>query len=185
MHLSFTQIKHLAVSQYSNYGRFDIKAGTDIDSLFFYSVPTSFFVLDERIPKVLRDLFAEAEGCLKSNFLTGASVCARKIVYEMADIENAEGNDYESRIKSLKKTRTNIDPVYFDTLVTIQEVTSDKVHEQSYDGWNSNHLQLILATLITILGEMYVAPKIKQEKRESIIKLKSELISGNKPVEGS
>lgn len=69
--------------------------GAILDDAMFYSVPTSFFVLDERVPHVLRDLLTEAEGCLKSNFLTGASACARKIVYELAQIENATGDSKE------------------------------------------------------------------------------------------
>ena len=57
-----------------------------LDADFFYSVPTSFFVMDERVPRVLRELLTESEGCLKSNFLTGASACARKVVYELAKL---------------------------------------------------------------------------------------------------
>jgi len=64
-----------------------------LDDVFFYSVPTSFFVLDDRIPKLLRGLLTEAEGSLKGNFLTGASACARKIVYELAQLEGAEEED--------------------------------------------------------------------------------------------
>ena len=88
----------------------------------------------------------EAEGCLKSNFLTGASACARKMVYELAIIEGAEGDNYEDRIKSLKGKRTDVEEDYFDTLLTIQQVTSTKVHEKSYDGWESKHLRLMLST---------------------------------------
>ncbi len=36
------------------------------------------------------------------NFLTGASSCARKAIYELLVIERAEGADYETRRKSLK-----------------------------------------------------------------------------------
>ena len=180
MHLTFEEIEvdHY-ISNSSGY-RFVIEEGEDLDSKFFYSVPTSFFVLDERIPKVLRELITEAEGCLKSNFLTGASACARKAVYELARIEGAEGTDYESRLKSLKARRPDVEPEYFDTLLTIQQVTSAKVHESSYDGWHSSHLRVILSTLAEIFTAMYVIPKVREEKRASILELKKEVLRPSK-----
>ncbi len=75
---------------------------TSLHPKVFYSVPTSFFVMDARIPGIVRELITEAEGCLKMDFLTGASSCARKAIYELLVIERAEGADYETRIKSLK-----------------------------------------------------------------------------------
>src|SRR5437867_3635663 len=62
MHLSFSD---LSPEREPNRFRSDL----DLDSQIFYSVPTSFFVLDTRINQVLRDLITEAEGCLKMNFL--------------------------------------------------------------------------------------------------------------------
>ena len=94
--------------------------GRELDSYFFYSVPTSFFVLDQRIPVVLRELITEAEGCLKSNFLTGASACARKLVYEFASLQNATGTDYEGRLKSLRTKLPEGAKEYVDALLTIQ-----------------------------------------------------------------
>lgn len=175
MHLSFEEIT-VKSTRYSNEYRFDIAKGEELDIKFFYSVPTSFFSLDKRLPKILRELITEAEGCLKSNFLTGASACARKIVYELAILEKAEGTNYDERIKSLKKIRSDIEEVYFDTLLTIQQITSDKVHEQSYDGWQAKHLRLILSTLVELLNIIYVIPEIRNEKRESILSLKKEIL---------
>lgn len=174
MHLSFENIdiRNYAGHRY----RFIIDEGEEIDDKFFYSVPTSFFALDDRIPKVLRELITEAEGCLKSNYLTGASACTRKIIYELAIIEGAEGDNYEDRIKSLKVKRTDVEGDYFDTLLTIQQVTSDKVHEDSYDGWEAKHLKLILSTVNEILGMMYIIPAIRLEKRQAILDLKKDLI---------
>jgi hypothetical protein len=79
MHLSYSDIPLLGIGRtpYRKW-RFNVNDTVDIDSLLFYSVPTSFFALDINIPLILRKLFTEAEGCLKSNFLTGASVCVRK-----------------------------------------------------------------------------------------------------------
>ena len=141
MHLTFKldMLKNSTNSWFHFGILLDFDEGVILDDAMFYSVPTSFFVLDERVPRVLRNLLTEAEGCLKSNFLTGASACARKIVYELAQIENATGDSYEDRIKSLKSVHSEVEPTYFDTLLTIQQVTSmkTKVHENSYDGWEA------------------------------------------------
>jgi len=176
MHLSFEDVPLNRLQSYSHpMYRFDIEDNEDLDSKFFYSVPTSFFALDRRIPKVLRLLFIEAEGCLKSNYLTGASVCVRKIIYELAILEKATGENYDARIKSLKEKRTDVEPEYFDTLLTIQQLTSDKVHENSYDGWDSSHLKLLLSTLGEVLTLMYVIPEIRKEKRKAILELHQNL----------
>jgi hypothetical protein len=177
MHLSFSE---LSIEYIGNSGRRRLKYddNTELDELFFYSVPTSFFTLDEHIPKILRELFSEAEGCLKSNYLTGASACVRKLIYELAVLEEAEGENYDEKLKSLKK-KTEIDPLYFDTLLTIQQVTSAKVHEQSLDGWKSQHIRLMLSTLSEILKELYVLPKIKEQNRHNILDLKERLLGKN------
>ena len=163
--------------------------GIDIDSAIFYSQPTSFFAMDENIPKVIRELITEAEGCLKMNFLTGASACARKAIYELLVKEeiafkNEQGKDisYADRIKALKEKHPGIDPTYFDHLGAIQEMTSDKVHEQSWDEWDSENLKLILETLKTVLHEMYVEPA-KRKARSTEIQQLREKASGKVSVE--
>ncbi|MBA2501898.1 MAG: hypothetical protein H0V27_03375 [Pyrinomonadaceae bacterium] len=181
MHLSYEEVEliYQGTTGGNAYWLFDSRYNDlGIDSLFFYSVPTSFFVMDNRIPRVLRELVTEAEGCLKSNFLTGASACARKVVYELGVIQRATGDNYEERIKSLKAINSNIDPAFFDTLLTIQQVTSTKVHEESYDGWESKHLRLILSSLTEVLGEIFVVPAVREEKRKAILILKDEILGG-------
>ncbi|MGN6517598.1 MAG: hypothetical protein ACTHLR_17360 [Rhizomicrobium sp.] len=189
MHLSFEPIHVRSWTQTNsgNWTRFagigDEEPPCDYDAAFFYSVPTSFFVLDNRVPKILRELLTEAEGSLKSNFLTGASACARKMIYELGVLSKAEGDNYEDRIKSLKGVHQEVDPSYFDTLLTIQQMTSTKVHEGSYDGWEAKHLRVILASLREILHEIYVVPAQKSDRRKAILELKEELIPSGKVKE--
>lgn len=181
MHLSFDKINITHIGQIggANHWRFSLDGDVNVvdylNSVFFYSVPTSFFVLDERVPKILRELLTEAEGCLKSNFLTGASACARKLVYELAILHEAEGEAYDERIKNLKAKFPNVEPTFFDTLLTIQQVTSSKVHEQSYDGWSAKHLKIVLAALSEVLHEIYVVPALREDRRKSILALKGEV----------
>jgi hypothetical protein len=179
MHLTFAEVETQYIGNVRNEPtfRFEIDDGDCVlDETFFYSVPTSFFALDDRIPRVLRQLLTEAEGCLKSNFLTGASACARKLVYELGVLHKATGENYEDRIKSLKDLHPEVDPTFFDTLLTVQQVTSTKVHENAYDGWESRHLRLILLALSDVLHEMYVVPALRADRRAAVLALKQKLV---------
>jgi len=181
MHLTFEELRtyDVEVNGRTRY-RFNFAKGIDegavLDDAMFYSVPTSFFVLDERVPEVLRELLTEAEGCQKTNFLTGASACARKIVYELARLSSADGDNYEDRIKALKVKHPEVDPAFFDTLLTIQQATSTKVHENAYDGWESRHLRIILAALHEVMHEIYVVPALRADRRKAVLSLKDELM---------
>jgi len=151
--------------------RLGIALGID-PLLSFYSVPTSFFVMDERIPRVIRELITEAEGSLKMNFLTGASACTRKAIYELLVHEKAEGDDYQEKIKSLKGKHPGVDDTAYDVLAHIQDMTSDKVHEQSWPKWDSANLRLIIETLRMVLHEIYVVPAERAERAEKIRQLR-------------
>ena len=76
MHLTYENVRNPADSG-------SLSPTLDLDAAFFYSVPTSFFTIDTRVPKIIRELITEAEGCVKMNFLTGASACCRKAIYEL------------------------------------------------------------------------------------------------------
>ncbi len=169
MHLSYERIAREIYSPIENRLEFD---DIDIDSKIFYSVPTSFFVIDSRIARIIRELIMEAEGCLKMNFLTGASACMRKAIYELTVKEKADGKDYESKIKFLKSKYKSVDPALFDVLAIIKDMTSDKIHEQSWDEWDSSNLKLIIETLKTILYEIYVLPRQKEERLKEIQQLR-------------
>jgi len=152
----------------------------DIDAKMFYSVPTSFFVTDSRIPSIIRELISEAEGCLKMNYLTGASACTRKAIYELLVCEKVQEGAYEDRIKSLKKKYPDTDPNLFDILAHIQEMTSDKVHEQSWDKWDSANLKLIIETIKAVLYDIYVLPRIREERSLQIQRLQENMTKDKK-----
>lgn len=171
LHLSFEEIGSL-----NDLAKFD----AELDSVIFYSHPTSFFVLDARIPKVVREHMSEAEGCLKMNFLTGASACARKAIYELllANGVAESGEHYEERIKALKKKHPSVDPTLIDTLAMIQGLTSDKVHEGSWERWDADHLKLVLETLRAILVDMYVVPAERMDRAKKVAELSSAVKKG-------
>lgn len=162
MHLTFQDLQH------SGYTVAHLSDSIDLDSQFFYSVPTSFFVVDSRIPKIIRELITEAEGCIKMNYLTGASACCRKAIYELTVKEEAEGQDYEARIKFLKDKFQSVDSDLFDILCHIKDMTSDKIHEQSWDKWDAKHLTMFLQTLKAILHDIYVVPDEKKSRSQNV-----------------
>lgn len=170
MHLSYYDI-----ISHNQYVKDSLRSDLNLDFHIFYSVPTSFFVMDDRIPRILRELITEAEGCLKMNFLTGASACMRKAIYELLILEEAQGADYETRIKSLKQKHRGSDPQLFDILSHIQEMTSDKIHEQSWDKWDSQYLRLIIETLKTVLHDIHVLPAIQKERSLEIQRLREQV----------
>ena len=55
-------------------------------------------------------------------------------------------------------------------------MTSSKVHESSYDGWEAKHLRIILASLSEVLHEIYVVPALREDRRKVILALKGELV---------
>ncbi len=109
------------------------------------------------------------------NFLTGASACMRKAIYELTVREKAEGKDYESKIKFLKSKYQSVDSALFDVLAAIKDMTSDKIHEQSWDKWDSDNLKLIIETLKAILYEIYVLPKQKEERLKAVKQLREKI----------
>ena len=149
----------------------------DIDERIFYSVPTSFFTIDIRVPSIIRECISEAEGCLKMNYLTGASACMRKAIYELCIIEKAKGEHYEDKIKSLKMKNPQSDPELYYILAHIQNMASDKIHEQSWDKWDSKYLKLIIETLKTVLFEIYVLPEERKNRSNIIKKLRESVFT--------
>jgi hypothetical protein len=169
MHLTFLDLEDRRFT----YDKF--REDIDLDTAFFYSVPTSFFVIDRRIPRKLRELITEAEGCTKMNFLTGASACTRKAIYEMLSLEGMTGTDYSAKIKALAEKYPNVDQELFEILGHIKDMTSEKVHEQSWEAWDSRYLHFFLESLKTILHEIYIVPDEKKARLESVRSLREDI----------
>ncbi len=178
MHLTFN-----AIGGKDRFGQLGFSGKVELDKAFFYSVPTSFFVIDSRVPRVLRELITEAEGCAKMNYLTGASACTRKAIYEFLALNSAEGLHYDDKIASVRAKFPSVDTELFEILGHIKDMTSDQVHEQSWPSWDSNHLYLNLGALKTVLHEIYVVPDDKKSRLLAVRALRDELASaGNAEV---
>jgi hypothetical protein len=154
--------------------------GLDIDATLFFSQPTSYFVLDSRIPEKVRELIYEAENSRKSNYLVGASACLRKAIYELLEheksiVKNPKTGyaDYQASIKSLKEKFTNVASELFDALGHTQEMVSDNVHEGSWEAWDSPKLRFIIELTKATLHEMYVVPEERKERLGLLGQMKS------------
>lgn len=169
MHLTFDNL------QISGYPYSKFRDDIELDQAFFYSVPTSFFVVDSRIPKIIRELVTEAEGCAKMNYLTGASACTRKAIYELLALQSSQGANYDDKIKDLASKHPSIDTELFEILGHIKDMTSDHVHEQSWIPWDSKHLHLFLETFKAVLHEIYVVPDEKKSRADSVRALREQL----------
>lgn len=144
-----------------------LKAVCD-DNTIILNIPSSFFTIDERISRKLRDLIEEAEKCIKNNCLTGASACIRKAIYEFLIKEEAIGESYEDKMKSLKGKYKLLDDDYIDMLVGIQGIMCDQVHEQSiHEKFSSQEAKAYIEVLKEIFNQVYVVPeKLKKQKNK-------------------
>ena len=152
----------------------------DLDSYFFLHQPTSFFTLDERIPRVIRDLITEADGCRKMNFLVGASGALRKAIYKFlknkkahkAKNEKGELLSYKGQVQWLKNKHPLVASEYFDALVNIQGMTSEELHEdKDWKPWSQKEFDFLVATIKAALHEIYVVPEERKGMLARVLKL--------------
>lgn len=151
----------------------------ELDDLFFYHQPTTFFTLDNRINEKVRTLVAEAEGCAKMNYLVGASGCLRKAIYELLELEQVPKTDkdgkevdYGERVKVLKSKYPTVPPEYFDALANIQGMTSEQLHEGDWKPWTQNEFRFLVEAVKEVLTEVYVRPQEKASVLQKILALK-------------
>ncbi len=138
----------------------------NLDKYFFYHQPDSFFTLDERIPKIIRELVSEADGCRRMNWLVGASGALRKATYKFLQEQGSTGNSYEEQIKWLKTKHSLVASEYFDALSNIQGMTSEELHEdKDWEPWTREEFDFLVATVKAVLHEVYVVP----DERKSML----------------
>jgi hypothetical protein len=188
LHFTYKEIR--TKNQYGEY-RCAFAKGADIDGTLFFSQPSSFFILDERIPHKIRELIFEAEKARQANLLVGASACLRKAIYELlvreeAIIRNEKTGhaDYKSSIKNLKAKSPTVAPELFDALGDIQEMISDNVHEGSWEAWDSSKLKFLIELTKATLHEMYVVPEERKDRLSTLSQMKS-VFSSSKTASNS
>lgn len=151
-------------------------AKTELDSLFFYHKPTSFFTIDDRIPKSIRELVSEAEGCKEIGFMVGASGALRKSIYKFLKHEKAVGKKYDTKIKWLKTKYKNIDSDYFDILGKIKDMNDQDMHEGDWKSFSGGEFKELIGAMKAVLYEIYVEPLLKKGLKERIFGLKKDRV---------
>ena len=184
-----TAVDMPAVISFKNSYDDDTKFDIDIDSNIYHSIPSSFFTMDDRIPKIMRKLFDEAQECRKSNLKTGASACLRKLIYTLLSeqLNKKQGKSkqslkqlgyehYSDCIKELKEYYPTL-KIFIEPLEDITGITSDQVHEDSWSEISSQDLNICLESIKDLLYEIYVQPKILQERRDKISQMRQKASS--------
>lgn len=152
----------------------------ELDELFFFHQPTSFFTIDIRIPKSIREPLSESENCLKNNFLTGSSAGLRKAIYKLLKHEHIPIQDgdenfhrYNERIKLLAQKYKTVEQELFHDLEVIQGLTSQELHENDWEDFDATTLRFLLEVARQLLHELYVEPELRKERQKKILGLKN------------
>jgi hypothetical protein len=187
--IHFSQEDIRAKGQYNtplNYFDSNIKS---IDDKIFLSFPESFFTIDSRVPRNLRNLIFEAEKCRQANALVGSSACIRKSIYELLLSQNAiitddtsNKSNYKESIKSLKKILPFVTEELFDILSQIQELSSEHIHEGSWESWDSKTIKMLIELMKQILNEIYVIPEEKKAGLKFVNELKTKINTDKKDI---
>ncbi len=188
LHLSYQDLRAQQYTSRIGSGNYFSGVG-EIDSKIFYSRPSSYFTLDNRIPDKIRQLIFEAEQSRQANLLVGASACLRKAVYELikheaitVKNEKTGRTNYGASIKKLKEKFSNVSPELFDALSNIQEMASDPLHEESWEAWDSPKSRFLIELVKSILDEVYVLPDEKKKRLGILGQLKSTFEINKKPT---
>jgi hypothetical protein len=143
------------------------------------SVAPAFLALDTRVPATLRDLLVEADGCLKSGFLTGATACAQRAVQTLLKLEDSEGGSFQARLRSLSDKYPAVAQVLFAVLMHFGDET---VPDES--KLDAHRLQLLTVTLKAVMYEIYVLGPERSERIQYVRRL-LESLEGNIELEQS
>lgn len=190
LHWSWKEIRQFLITNKmdkSGYYANQFSNKIDIDNYLFFSQPSSFFTIDNRIDSKIRDLIWEAEQSRRANLLVGASACLRKAIYELLKKENSiiinqktKKADYKESIKTLKSKFTYVSGDLFDVILNVQELASDNLHEESWEAWDSKKLRFLIELVRTTLEEMYVIPDERKKRLSSLTQLKQTYESDKK-----
>jgi hypothetical protein len=126
--------------------------------------------IPKQIPVELTSLIEEAERCFDVKSYNGAFSCIRKAVHVFLKLEGAETGRYDDRIKQLKeeyKYHPHMDD-YLTLFKQIHSITSDQLHESSYNGLNIESIDDYISILLECFDEVYVRKAILQEKRKKV-----------------
>lgn len=119
----------------------------------------AFLTVDQRVPASIRELLAEADGCLKAGFMTGGTVCAQRAVQLLMQHENAEGATFEARLHTLSQKFPSVPQSLFALCVRLGD-SSGKEHP----ALDVERLKVLNVALKIMLYEIYVLGPDRTER---------------------
>lgn len=153
---------------------------SELDDLFYYNEPSSFFTIDERVPVSIRKPLSESYNSLKNNLITGASAGLRKAIYKLLqhegipDTNNAgDFHSHDHRIELLKQQQSEVDSALLDELKAIHTLTSQELHENDWEDFDGPTIRFLIEVIKEVLQHLYIIPDEKEKRRLELRSLKS------------
>lgn len=140
----------------------------------------NFLNIDSRVPSALRDLLAEADGCLKMGFLLGGTVCAQRAIQSLLSLESVNGANDDARLRALSDKYPSVPKVLFAVCARFRDASST---EQS--PLDKERLNLLMVTLKLMLYEVYVIAKERTESLEFLQRILERLDGENSVAQSS
>jgi len=140
----------------------------------------NFLNVDSRVPSALRDLLAEADGCLKMGFLLGGTVCAQRAIQSLLALENVGGANDDARLRALSDKYPSVPKVLFAVCARFRDAAST---EQS--PLDKERLNLLMVTLKLMLYEVYVIAKERTDALEFLQRILERLDGENSVAQSS
>lgn len=158
----------------------DGKPISELDDLFYYNEPSSFFTIDERVPATIRKPLSESYNSLKNNLITGSSAGLRKAIYKLLQHEGIpDTNDagdfhsHDNRIELLKQKYSQIDSELLDELKAIHILTSQELHENDWEDFDGPTIRFLIEVIKEVLQHLYILPDETEKRRLELSSLKS------------
>ncbi|KTD46501.1 hypothetical protein Lqui_2527 [Legionella quinlivanii] len=153
---------------------------SELDDLFYYNEPSSFFTIDERVPASIRKPLSESYNSLKNNLITGSSAGLRKAIYKLLQHEGIpETNDsgdflsHDHRIELLKQKYSQVDSELLDELKAIHILTSQELHENDWEDFDGPTIHFLIEVIKEVLQHLYILPDETEKRRLELSSLKS------------
>lgn len=134
----------------------------------------NFLNVDGRVPGALRDLLAEADGCLKMGFLLGGTVCAQRAIQSVLSIEGVTGANDDARLRALSDKFPGVPKVLFAVCARFRDSTGGE-----NSPLDKERLNLLMVTLKFMLYEIYVIAKERTDSLEYLQKILERLDGEN------
>ena len=152
---------------------------TKPDAVSATAVP-NFLNVDSRVPGALRDLLAEADGCLKMGFLLGGTVCAQRAIQSVLTLEEVTGANDDARLRGLSDKYPGVPKVLFAVCVRFRDAAAG-----DQTPLDKERLNLLMVTLKFMLYEIYVIARERKESLEHLQKILERLDGENAVAQSS